>query len=137
MGNERQNRRKGMERKGEAGRSNSSRGYNGCYLTRRNRTDAKRVYGFCGCRKRAVALLRNSTVSQSSRSQDRSAGCRPSAWLFLPCFYAFRTSFLRGYVKSYYPLCDRCLEALETGYWIEPKCVGRWADLRLSVEILN
>ena len=35
-----------MERKGEAGRSNSSGGYHGCYLTRRNRTDAKRVYGF-------------------------------------------------------------------------------------------
>ena len=137
LGSEWQNRWKGMGRKGEAGRSNSSRGYHGCYLTRRNRTDAKRVYGFCGCRKRATALLRNSTVSQSSRSQDRSArGIGLLPWLLVR-FYAFRTSFLRAKVKSYYPLYNRRLKALEIGRWIGPKCVGRWADLRLSVGMLN
>ena len=37
-----------MERKGEGERSNSSRGYRGCYLTRRNRTPASRLYASSG-----------------------------------------------------------------------------------------
>ena len=45
----------GTETKSE--RSNSSGGYREHYLTRRNRTDAKRVYGFCGCHKRACGPL--------------------------------------------------------------------------------
>lgn len=122
-----------MEWKGKAERPNSSRGYQGCYLTRRNRTDAKRVYGSCGCRKRAAALLRDSTALQIRKSQDGSTGVSASCpGLFCPRFYAFRISFLRAQVKSYCSLCDRCLKALETGNWIGPKCVGWWADLGLS-----
>ena len=133
----RQSRRKGMEGKGNAERPNSSRGYHGCYLTRRNRTDAKRVYGFCGCRKRATALLRDSTALQIRKSQDGSAGVSAFCPGFFVHFYAFRTPFLRVQVKSYYPLCEQHPEALKAGRWIGPKCVGWWADLRLSVGILN
>ena len=73
-----------MERKGEAERSYSSRGYHDRYLTRWKRTDAKRVYASSGCRKRAVALLRDSTVSQIRTSQGRSAGVSASCPGFLP-----------------------------------------------------
>ena len=100
-------------------------GYHGRYLTRWKRTDAKRVYGFCGCRKRAVALLRDSTDLQIRKSQDGSARVSASCpGPFSPRFYAVRSPFSRAQVKSYYPLCDRCLKALEIGRWIGPKCVG-------------
>ena len=83
------------------------------------------------------ALLRDSTISQIRKSQDRSAEVSAFRPGFFVHFYAFRTSFLRAQAKSYYPLYDRRLKALEIGRWIGPKCVGRWADLRLSVGMLN
>ena len=116
MEDKRQSRRKGMERKREAERSYSSRGYHGRYLTRWKRTDAKRVYASSGCRKRAAALLRDSTVSQIRKSQDRSAGVVGLLfWLSCFCFYAFRSPFSRAEVKSYYLLRDYGLKALKIG----------------------
>ena len=126
-----------MERKRKAERPNSSRGYQGRYLTRRNRTDAKRVYGFCGCHKRAGALLRDSTDLQIRKSQDGSVGVSASCpGPFCPRFYAVRSPFSRAQVKSYYPLCDRRLDALKIGCWISPKCVGWWANLGLSIKFV-
>ena len=84
MENKRQSRWKGRERKREAERSNSSKDYHGRYLTRWKRTDAKRVYAFSGCRKRAAALLRDSIALQIRKSQDGSAGVSASCPGFLP-----------------------------------------------------
>jgi len=106
-----------MERKRKAERPNSSRGYQGRYLTRRNRTDAKRVYGFCGCHKMArgpLVLQHRFTVRQELGQVYRSIGFLP--WRFYVHLYAFRTSFLRVQVKSYYPLCDCGLKTLKTGH---------------------
>ena len=125
MGNRRQSCRKGMEKKREAERSNSSRGYRGCYLTRRNRTDAKRVYGFCGCHKRAVALLCTSTVYSPSEARTGAPECRPPALAFCVLLYAVRSPFWRVQVKSYCPPIDHSRKAL--------KYQGRFASKALHI----
>lgn len=78
-----------------------------------NRTDAKRVYGFSGCRKRAVALLRNGTVSQLRRSQDRmSASC---SGFFVPISTHLKPRFQGGGRSNRIPPYDHRLKALKAG----------------------
>lgn len=62
-----------MKRKRDTERTNSSRAFYYGHMALWKRTDAERVYASRGCHKRAAALLCDSTASQSSRSQSRSA----------------------------------------------------------------
>ena len=106
-GNERQSRRKGMERKGEAERSNSSRGYHGRYLTYRSfcvtvqfYSPAKIRIGAPGCRSPALGKPSNNRAVLPLKRYISLLSWRQG---FPSHFYTFRTSFLRVQVNRITP----------------------------------